>query len=41
MTLLRGSVRGLVEIGGPRSGMRVITKTTTMGVRGTDFHVAQ
>ncbi len=41
MTLLRGAVRGLVEKGGPRSGMKVITKTTTMGVRGTDFHVAQ
>lgn len=40
MNILRGAVRGLVEKGGPRSGMQVVTKNTVMGVRGTDFHVS-
>lgn len=41
LSLLRGAVRGLIEKDGPRSGMKVITKNTVMGVRGTDFHVSQ
>lgn len=41
MTILRGAVRGLIEKGGPRSGMEVSTKNTIMGIRGTDFHVSQ
>jgi hypothetical protein len=40
LTILRGAVRGLIEKDGPRSGMEVVTKNTTMGIRGTDFHVA-
>jgi hypothetical protein len=41
MNLLRGAVRGLVEKGGPRSGMRIVTKNTVMGIRGTDFHISE
>jgi hypothetical protein len=41
LSLLRGAVRGLIEKDGPRSGMKVITKNTVMGVRGTDFHISQ
>jgi hypothetical protein len=39
MNLLKGAVRGLIEKDGPRSGMKIITKATVLGVRGTDFHV--
>lgn len=41
MSILRGAVRGLIEKGGPRSGMKIITRNVVMGVRGTDFHIFQ
>lgn len=41
ISILRGAIRGLIEKDGPRSGMKVITTNTVMGVRGTDFHVSQ
>lgn len=41
MTLLRGAVRGVIEKDGPRSGMKIITKGTVMGIRGTDFQISQ
>src|SRR5690606_16687053 len=41
ISLIRGTVRGLVQKDGPRSGMKVKTSQTVMGIRGTDFHVTQ
>jgi hypothetical protein len=41
LNLVRGSLRGIVEKGGPNSGMTIKTKNAVMGVRGTDFHVGQ
>ena len=38
--LAYGKVRGVVEKGGPRSHLQIRTKTATMGVRGTDFFIA-
>ncbi len=38
--VLSGMIRGQIQSGGPRAGVEVTTKTTTMGVRGTDFAVA-
>lgn len=40
MTVLRGAVRSVVEKEGPRSGMEVKTRSTTFGVRGTEFWVS-
>ncbi|MGK5085520.1 FecR family protein [Bdellovibrionota bacterium FG-1] len=40
MDLAYGKIRGIVEKGGPRSHLRIHTKTATMGVRGTDFFIA-
>jgi hypothetical protein len=33
-------VRGLIEKGGPRSGIKIVTNNSVMGVRGTDFHIS-
>src|SRR5690606_13589814 len=41
LTLIRGTVRGMVTKDGPRSGIKVKTKQTAFSVRGTDFHVHQ
>lgn len=41
MNLIRGAVRGLIEKEGPRSGLKITTKSTVLGVRGTDFQVTQ
>ncbi|MCM2279205.1 MAG: FecR domain-containing protein [Oligoflexia bacterium] len=38
--LMYGKLRGVVAKGGPRSRLTVKTKTATMGVRGTDFFIA-
>ena len=38
--LAYGKVRGIVEKGGPRSKLQIRTRTATMGVRGTDFFIA-
>jgi hypothetical protein len=40
MDLAYGKVRGIVEKGGPRSHLQIRTRTATMGVRGTDFFIA-
>lgn len=40
MDLAYGKIRGIVEKGGPRSHMQIRTRTATMGVRGTDFFIA-
>lgn len=40
LDLAYGKVRGIVEKGGPRSKLQIRTKTATMGVRGTDFFIA-
>jgi hypothetical protein len=40
MDLAYGKIRGIVEKGGPRSRFQIRTKTATMGVRGTDFFIA-
>jgi hypothetical protein len=36
-----GSIRGIVNKKGPRSGMKVKTRHAVMGIRGTDFHIGQ
>jgi hypothetical protein len=38
--LAYGKLRGVVEKGGPRSHLSIRTRTATMGVRGTDFFIA-
>ncbi len=40
VSLMYGKVRGIVEKGGPRSKLFIKTRTATMGVRGTDFFIA-
>lgn len=40
MDLKYGKIRGIVEKGGPRSRFNVRTSSATMGVRGTDFFIA-
>ncbi|MCX6118412.1 MAG: FecR family protein [Proteobacteria bacterium] len=35
--ILYGDIRAVIQPGGPRSGMKVQTKSAVMGVRGTDF----
>jgi hypothetical protein len=39
LMLYYGNVRAMIKKGGPRSNMKVKTRSATMGVRGTDFHV--
>ena len=39
VALMYGSVRGVVEKGGPRSKLVIKTRSATMGVRGTDFFI--
>lgn len=41
ISLMYGSLRGIVNKNGPRSGLTVKTRSAVMGVRGTDFHVGQ
>lgn len=41
INLAYGKLRGIVAKGGPRSHLSIKTKTAVMGVRGTDFFVAQ
>jgi hypothetical protein len=41
LKVLRGAVRGLVIKDGPRSNMKIITKSSVMGIRGTDFEVRE
>ncbi len=41
MELLRGTIRGWIMKGGPRTGMQVQTRTAVMGVRGTEFVISQ
>jgi hypothetical protein len=41
VSLMYGSIRGIVNKKGPRSGMKVKTRHAVMGVRGTDFHIGQ
>ena len=40
LNLMYGKVRAMVAKGGPRSKLTVRTRSATMGVRGTDFFVA-
>jgi hypothetical protein len=40
LNLMYGKVRAMVAKGGPRSQLTVRTRSATMGVRGTDFFVA-
>ena len=39
LQLVYGKLRGIIEKGGPRSRLKVRTKSVTMGVRGTDFFI--
>jgi len=39
VSLLMGSLRSSIKKGGPRSGMKVRTRSMVMGVRGTEFFV--
>jgi hypothetical protein len=41
VSLMYGKLRGVIAKGGPRSGLRVKTRSATMGVRGTDFFIAE
>ncbi len=38
--LAYGAIRGVIEKGGPRSHLKVATRSAIMGVRGTDFFIA-
>ena len=38
--LIYGDIRAVIQPEGPRSGMKVKTKSAVMGVRGTDFYVS-
>jgi hypothetical protein len=39
--LMYGTIRGIVKKNGPRSGVKIKTKSAVMGIRGTDFNIAQ
>ncbi len=39
--LAYGKLRGIIEKGGPRTRLKIKTKSAVMGVRGTDFFIAQ
>lgn len=39
--LMYGSIRGVINKKGPRSGIKIKTKQAVMGIRGTDFHIGQ
>jgi hypothetical protein len=39
--LMYGAIRSVISKDGPRTGMKVETRTAAMGVRGTDFFIAQ
>src|SRR5262249_16792903 len=41
MNIFHGDIRTLISKDGPRSGMAVRTKTSSMGIRGTDFFASQ
>lgn len=41
INLIYGSIRGVINKKGPRSGIKIRTKQAVMGVRGTDFHIGQ
>jgi hypothetical protein len=41
INLMYGSIRGVINKNGPRSGVAVKTKQAVMGIRGTDFHIGQ
>jgi len=41
VSLMYGKLRGVIEKGGPRSHLQVRTRTAVMGVRGTDFFIAE
>jgi hypothetical protein len=41
VSLAYGKLRGVIEKGGPRSRLQIRTKSAVMGVRGTDFFIAQ
>ena len=40
VNLVYGKIRGMISKGGPRSRMKIRTSSATMGVRGTDFFIA-
>lgn len=40
INLMHGKLRGMITKGGPRSKLLIRTKAATMGVRGTDFFIA-
>jgi hypothetical protein len=41
ISLMYGSLRGVISKKGPRSGLKVKTRNAVMGIRGTDFHIGQ
>tara|TARA_Y100000385_G_C13061462_1_gene624589 strand:- start:685 stop:1659 length:975 start_codon:yes stop_codon:yes gene_type:complete len=41
INLMYGSIRGVINKKGPRSGIKIKTKSAVMGIRGTDFHIGQ
>lgn len=41
ISLMYGSIRGVINKKGPRSGIRIKTKQAVMGIRGTDFYIGQ
>lgn len=41
VSLIYGSLRGIISKKGPRKGMKVQSRNAVMGVRGTDFHFYQ
>lgn len=41
ISIIHGSLRGIISKKGPRSGMTLKSKNAVMGVRGTDFHIRQ
>lgn len=41
INLINGAIRGIISKKGPRSGLKIRSRSAVMGVRGTDFHFAQ
>ena len=41
INLTYGKIRGIIEKGGPRSHLQIRTRSAVMGVRGTDFFIAE
>ena len=41
ISLMHGKMRGVIEKGGPRTFLKIRTKSAVMGIRGTDFYIEE